>query len=132
LDSRILMWPGKQIYVVDDDSGFLKGIERLLRAHGFEVRTFSSAEEFEAAADPAKASCLIVDIHLDGSSGLELLCRLNRAGSKTPVVLVTGQASEVTQRAAAAAGCSAFLEKPFSGQVLMDALVEAVGPDFEI
>ena len=126
------MWPGKQIYVVDDDSGFLKGIERLLRNHGLEVRTFSSAEEFEAAADPTEASCLILDVHLDGISGVELLSRLKRSGSRIPVVLVTGQGSEVTRRAAAAAGCSAYLEKPFSGRVLMDALVEAVGPDFEI
>ena len=126
------MWPGKQIYVVDDDSGFLKGIERLLRLHGLEVRTFSSVEEFEAEADPTEAACLILDVHLDGISGIELLGRLNRSGSRMPVVLVTGQGSDVTRRAAAAAGCSAYLEKPFSGRVLMDALVEAVGPDFEI
>ena len=126
------MWPGKQIYVVDDDSGFLKGIERLLRAHGLDVRTFSSAEEFEAKADPTEASCLILDNHLYGISGVELLSRLKRSGSRLPVVLVTGQDSEVTRRAAAAAGCSAYLEKPFSGRELMDALLEAVGPDFEI
>ena len=123
------MWPGKRIYVVDDDSGFLKGIERLLRTNGLEVRTFSSAEQFEAEADPAEAVCLILDIHLDGISGIELLSRLNRSGSKTPVVLVTGQDSEVTRQAAAAAGCFAYLEKPFSGRMLMDALAEAVGPD---
>jgi FixJ family two-component response regulator len=126
------MWPGKQIYVVDDDSGFLKGIERLLRARGFEVRSFSSAEEFEAAADPTEASCLILDNHLSGISGVELLSRLKRSGSRIPVVIVTGQGSEATQRAAVAAGCSAYLEKPFSGTVLVDALVEAVGPDFQI
>ena len=55
-DSRTLMWPGKQIYVVDDDSGFLKGIVRLLRAHGLEVRTFCSAAEFEAKANPTEAA----------------------------------------------------------------------------
>jgi len=126
------MWPGKQIYVVDDDSGFLKGIERLLRAHGLDVRTFSSAEEFEAKADPADAACLILDVHLAGISGIELLNRLNQSEFKIPAVLVTGQDSEVTRRAAVAAGCSAYLEKPFSGRELMDALLEAVGPDFEI
>jgi len=78
-----MMWPGKQIYVVDDDSGFLKGIERLLRAHGLEVRTFSSAEEFEAKADPTEASCLILDNHLDRTSGVQLLSQLSGRGPES-------------------------------------------------
>ena len=120
---------GKLIHVVDDDRGFLKGIERLLIAHGLEVRTFSSAEEFQAEADLDEAACLILDIHLTGMSGIELLSRLTRSGSRIPVVLVTASDSEVTRRAAMAAGCNAYLQKPFPSSVLMEALAEAVGPD---
>ena len=79
-----LMPTGKLIHVVDDDRGFLKGIERLLSAHGLEVRTFSSAEEFQAEADLDEAACLILDIHLTGMSGIELLSRLTRWGSEDP------------------------------------------------
>jgi FixJ family two-component response regulator len=124
-----LMPTGKLIHVVDDDRGFRKGIERLLIAHGMEVRTFSSAEEFQAQADHDEPACIILDIHLTGMSGIELLSRLTRLGPRIPVVLVTASDSDVTRRAAMAAGCDAFLQKPFSSSVLMEALAEAVGPD---
>ena len=123
-----MMPTGKLIHVVDDDRGFLKGIERLLSAHGLEVRTFSSAEEFQAEADQDEAACLILDIHLTGMSGIELLGRLTRWGSTIPVVMVTASDSEVTRRAAMAAGCKAYLQKPFPSSALMAALAEAVGP----
>ena len=126
------MSAGILIHVVDDDCGFLKGIERLLNAHGIEVRTFSSAEEFQAGADPNEAACLILDIHLTGMSGIELLNRLSRWGCRIPVVLVTASDSEVTRRAAMAAGCDAYLQKPFPSSALMEVLAEAVGPDREL
>lgn len=116
---------GKLIHVVEDNPRFLKGIKRLLNAHGLEVRTFSSAEEFQADADPNEAACLILDIHLTGISGIELLNWLSRSGSTVPVILVTANDSEVTQRAAMAAGCNAYLRKPFPSSVLMKALDDA-------
>ena len=119
---------GRVIEIVDDDSGFLKGIERLLVAHGLEVRTFSSAEEFQAEADLDEAACLILDINLTGMSGIELLSQLTRSGCTIPVVLVTASDSEVTRRAATAAGCNGYLQKPFPSSALMKALAEAVGP----
>ena len=118
---------GKLIHVVDDDRGFRKGIERVLTAHGMEVRTFSSAEEFQADADLDEAVCIILDIHLTGMSGIELLSRLTRSGRRIPVVLVTASDSEVTRRAAMSAGCDAYLQKPFPSRLLMAALAEAIG-----
>ena len=120
---------GKLIHVVDDDRGFRKEIERLLIAHGLEVRAFSSAEEFQAQADLDEVACIILDIHLTGMSGIELLSRLTRLGPRIPVVLVTASDSEVIRRAAMAAGCDAYLQKPFSSSLLMEALAEAVGPE---
>lgn len=112
----------KPVHIVDDDLGVLKGIERLLSAHGLPVRTFSSAEEFLALADPSEAQCLILDIHLGGISGIELMQELRRSESKTPVVLITANDNELTRRAALASGCSAFLQKPVSAKVLLGAL----------
>jgi len=120
------MLQGALIHVVDDDSGFLRGIERLLKAHGLDVRTFASAEAFQADADPAAAACLVLDIHLGGITGIELLRRMSGAGSRVPVVLVTANDSEPTRRAARDAGCSAYLEKPVSARQLMDAINEAL------
>jgi FixJ family two-component response regulator len=112
----------KSIFVVDDDRGFRKGLERLLRAHGFEVRGYSSAEEFQATADANAAVCLIVDIGLGGISGIALRRQLSAAGCEVPVVFITASDSEPTRREALSSGCLAYLEKPFSASVLIDAI----------
>ena len=114
------------IHVVDDDVGFLKGVERLLTLHNLDVQTFGSAEEFQAKANPDSAACLILDIHLGSSSGIDLMHELSRRGSTTPVIFVTASDEEKTRRAAFAAGCSDLLLKPFSAQILIDALHKAV------
>jgi FixJ family two-component response regulator len=108
------------VHVVDDDGGFRKGLERLLKANGLKVRTFGSAEEFEEQADLTEAGCLILDIHLGGMSGIELRCKLTESGSEVPVVFVTASDNEATRRAAIDAGCLACLEKPFPASVLLD------------
>lgn len=115
-----------RILVVDDDPGFLKGIERLLRAKGFEVTGYSSAEEFQAYADLRDAACLILDIHLSGISGIELRRRQHGSGYNVPVIFITGNGSEATQEAAMAAGCAAYLEKPCRAKTLMDAVSAAL------
>ena len=120
------MYAGKPIHVVDDDLGFLKGIERLLVAHDLQVKTFDSAEEFRSQADPNEAACLILDIHLGSISGVELMRELSRRGAVTPVILITASDNECVRQAALAAGCSDFLQKPFSAVVLMDAIRKAV------
>ena len=123
------MQSGKLIYVVDDDVEYLRGIELLLSAHGLGTRTFTSAEALQADADVAEAECLILDIHLGGISGIELLYWLSGAGIGVPVVLVTANDTEATRKAAAAAGCGAFLVKPFSAKTLLDAMNRATRPD---
>jgi FixJ family two-component response regulator len=117
----------KPIHIVDDDVGFLEGIERLLSAHGLPVKSFSSAEAFRARADADDPCCVILDIHLGGISGIDLMRELFRSGSKTPVVLITANDSEYVRRAAMEAGCSAFLQKPVSGTLLLDAVRKVVG-----
>ena len=112
----------RRILVVDDDPGFRKGIERLLRVNGFKVSGFSSAEEFQAHADLDHAACLILDIHLGGISGIELRHQQRRSGSTVPVIFVTGKGSEANHKAALAAGCVAYLEKPCRAKALMDAV----------
>ena len=117
-----------RILVVDDDPGFLKGISRLLRAKGFEVAGYSSAEEFQAYADLRGAACLILDIHLSGISGIELSRQQRSLGSDVPVIFITGNGSEATHEAAMAAGCAGYLEKPCPAKKLMDAVSSALQP----
>jgi FixJ family two-component response regulator len=113
------------VIVVDDNSDFLKSVARLLTVHGFAVRTFISAEALLDNSDVQTATCLLLDIHLGGISGIELQRRLAALGSKCPVIFMTANDDEATRKAATDAGCIAYLKKPFAPQVLLDAIHKA-------
>jgi FixJ family two-component response regulator len=115
----------KVILVVDDDPGFLKGIARLLKHHGYDTEVFDSAERFLERAVPSRASCIVLDIHLDGMSGIELRRRLTSPGCP-PVIFMTGNDKESTHKEALEAGCIAYLRKPFPGHLLISAIDEAL------
>jgi FixJ family two-component response regulator len=114
------------VIVVDDDAGFLKGMARLLALNGVEARTFASAEALLESGSAQTATCLLLDIHLGGISGIELQRRLSTAGSKCPVIFMTGNDDEATRNEAVDAGCIAYLRKPFARQVLLNAIGKAV------
>jgi FixJ family two-component response regulator len=118
--------PGK-IIVVEDDALMARALERLLRAHGFAVRSFSSAEAYLALGADSDTICLLVDIRLAGISGVELRRGLLTAGSNVPVIFITAFDSESTHREALEVGYSAYLLKPFSASALIDAITTACG-----
>ena len=72
------------VIVVDDDAGMLKSLARLLAHHGIDSRTFASAEALLGSGSEPTATCLLLDIHLGGISGIELQRRLAASGSKCP------------------------------------------------
>ena len=113
------------IAVVEDDANMMKGIERLLDAHGFGIEAYRSAEAYLDSVAASKATCLVVDIHLGGMSGIELRRRLTASGSKLAVIFMTAVDSDETQREAMAAGCLAYLRKPFPAKSLIDAIGRA-------
>src|ERR1700704_549498 len=77
------------VIVVDDNAGFLKGVARLLAHNGIESRTFASAEALLDSGSAQTATCLLLDIHLGGISGIELQRRLAASGWKCPVIFMT-------------------------------------------
>jgi FixJ family two-component response regulator len=113
------------VAVVDDDPSMLKGLERLLNAHGFGTAVFPSAEEFLDRSDQSQISCLVLDVNLGGMSGFELRRELRASGSSLPVVFLTGVEDEGTRATAQREGCVAFLRKPFSGNLLIEAIGRA-------
>src|SRR5262245_57181482 len=117
----------RKLFVIDDDPGMLRTIERLLKVHGFDVQTFESAEAFLDSANPRDAGCLLLDIHLSGMSGIELRRQLTLSGISVPVIFITANDSEVTREAALEAGCIAYLAKPFPAVRLMNAIEQALG-----
>jgi len=113
------------IAVVDDDASMLKGIERLLGAHGFATKVFASAEAFLDLDGAADVDCLLVDIHLGGMSGIELRHQLKASDCKLPVIFMTAFDDEATRMQAQSAGCVAFLHKPFVANLLIAAIEQA-------
>jgi FixJ family two-component response regulator len=116
----------RNVIVVDDDSGFLKSVARLLSVHGFEIRTFNSAEALLDSDAARTATSMLLDIHLGGISGIELRRRLTASGSTCPVIFMTAIDDDATRNEALSAGCVAYLKKPFAPHLLLDALGKAM------
>jgi two-component system, LuxR family, response regulator FixJ len=119
--------PFPVICVVDDDASLLRALRRLLRTGGFRVEVFSSAEGFLQSEHRLRADCLVVDIRLDGMSGLELQESLVAAGSAVPVVFMTAHDDPSTRERASRVGAVDYLRKPFDEEVLIGAINRAIG-----
>jgi FixJ family two-component response regulator len=122
LDTDMMAQP-TVVIVVDDNAGLLKSLARLLAHHG---RTFASTEALLESDSAQAATCLLLDIHLGGISGIELQRRLAASGSTWPVIFMTANDDEATRNEALDAGCIAYLRKPFAHGVLLDAISKAV------
>ena len=115
------------ISVVDDDISVRKSLDRLIRSVGFEVRVFSSAEEFLNAERPRKSDCLILDVRLPGMNGIELLRYLIARRCNVPVIFLTAHGSDELARSEAASELTvAYLIKPFNADELLDAINAAL------
>jgi FixJ family two-component response regulator len=114
------------ISVVDDDVWAREGLQHLIAAIGYEVRTFESAEEFVASGSIAETACLITDLNMPGMSGLELQTHLRSAGHKTPIIIVTAYPTEEHRSRALKDGAISFMTKPMDERVLVDCLTHAI------
>ena len=114
------------VAIVDDDELFRRSIERLVRAAGFRVETFGSAEDFLDSADLDQTACAILDMKLPGMNGLDLQQRLITSSRPMPIVFVSAHDEAVTRANALRAGAIAFLKKPFDNSTLLDALHQSI------
>ena len=110
------------VEVVDNDPGVLKPVPPLLRAHGFFVEPYKSAEVFLQDCAGKDLACLVLDIHLEGMSGIDLRRRLVASDYAPPVIFMTAFDDAVTHQEATAAGCVAYLLKPFAASSLIEAI----------
>ena len=117
----------KIIFVVDDDPGMRLGVRRLLNQYGFETELFDSVEDFHERADVGRPDCLVLDIKLKNGSGIDLRRELTNSGVSVPAIFITANDTDYDRKAAADAGCVAYLTKPFSGKTLIDAVERATG-----
>jgi FixJ family two-component response regulator len=115
------------IAIIDDDLGLRKALGRLLSIYGYRSETFGSAEEFLLAAPTSKVTCILVDINLGDTSGLELVRQLSVSGLKFPVIFISGVDDETTKSRAMELGCIALLRKPILAHLLLEAIKKATG-----
>lgn len=112
------------IYVVDDDEAVRDSLRIMLEARGFGVRSFQSGEEFLEALGPAMDGCVLLDVNMPGLSGFDVQQRLR--GSGLPIIVVTGHGDVPSAVRAMKAGAVDFVEKPFSDEVILDAIARAL------
>jgi len=113
------------IIVVEDDVSLNQALCRLLQVAGFRTHSFTSAESALANEPSGEVRCWVVDARLPGMSGLDLCSELFQA-SPRPMIVVTAHDDALTRSRAAAMG-AAYLTKPFTGRVLIDAIVRLTG-----
>jgi FixJ family two-component response regulator len=110
------------VIVIDDDQSVREALGSLLRSVGFQVKLFSSVDEFLRTAPPQGPTCLVLDVRLPGQSGLELQRELAATSKQLPIVFITGHGDIPMSVQAMKGGAIEFLTKPFRDQDLLDAI----------
>jgi FixJ family two-component response regulator len=114
------------VLVVDDDISVRESLELLIRHEGLEVETFVSAQEFLGRPRVTVPSCLVLDISLPGLNGLDLQKRIAAERHEMPIIFITGHGDIPKTVQAMKAGAVEFLTKPFSDEILMNAIHNAL------
>jgi two-component system response regulator FixJ len=114
------------VYVIDDDDGARESLEFLLDCAGVRVRSFASADAFLKASPPLAGACVVTDVRMPGTGGIELVEQLRKRGEEVPVIVITGHADVPLAIKAMKAGVADFIEKPFDDAVMLDAIRQAL------
>lgn len=115
------------IAVVDDEEPVRKALKRLLRAAGLQVEIYASGREFLERAAQRRPDCLVLDLHMPGTSGLQLLRQINAGGEPMAIVIITAHDTPETREQCLAAGARAYLRKPLDDRLLFNAISAAIG-----
>ncbi len=121
--------PEGTVFVVDDDAAMRDSLRWLIESVGLRVEAFATADDFLARHDPERPGCLVLDVRMPGMSGLELQDELARLDVRLPAIVITGHADVPMAVRAVKGGALDFLQKPFSDQVLLDRIRQALDLD---
>ena len=125
------MNPTPTVFIVDDDPAMRDSLAFLIGSVGRQVETYASGEQFLEAYDEQRPGCIVLDVRMPGLSGLELMEKLQVDRFAPPVVLITGHGDIPMAVRALKAGAFDFIEKPFSDQVLLERIQQALQQDGE-
>ena len=117
------------MFIVDDDTSFLRSLSRLLTAVGYSVEAFNSAHDFFARPSPERPGCVVADLQMPNINGLQLQESLRKSGNPLPVVFLTGQGDIPTTVNAMRSGAEDFLTKRAPQEDILAAVERALERD---
>jgi two-component system response regulator FixJ len=117
------------VYIVDDDPAVRDALSVVLSLEGFAVKGFRSGDDFLHAARKVVPACIILDVHMPGKSGIDILGALNAESYPAPVFIISGQGDIPTAVQAIRNGALDFIEKPFNAETLVTRVREAIAAE---
>ena len=122
--------PAPLVAIVDDDHAVCVSLDGLMRAYGYRIEMFGSAEAFLASDALKTAACVVSDVQIEGGmSGIELARRLKEIASEPPIFLISAFADEDVQKRAKDAGARLLFKKPFDCCQLIERIEAAMAED---
>jgi FixJ family two-component response regulator len=121
-------FPG-EIFVVDDDAAIRDLLALLLSGQGYKVVGFADGDSLAAAIRTQSPACILLDVHIPGKSGLDILKELNARNHPAPVIIISGKGDITMAVDAIKSGALDFIEKPFSGSDVVARVREAIAAD---
>jgi FixJ family two-component response regulator len=121
-----LICKGATVLVVDDEPSVLSALTRLIRAAGFQVKAFNRPSALLANEVPTTNACMLVDVHLPETNGIELCKALAASGRRLAAILITGRNEAETQRLIEKSHPVAVLFKPVDERTLLEAVTQAL------
>jgi len=122
---------GPTLFIIDDQASVRHALSEMLNVFGFAVETYQSADAFLANLDPARPGCIVADVRMPGTDGIELAREVARRKVALPVVLISGHADVPMAVAAIKAGAEDFIEKPIDDVQLVAAINRGLARLFE-
>jgi len=113
---------GRLVFLVDDDEAVRKALRRVLAASGFQVKVFANGVDFLDAVAAQRPDCLVIDLHMPGLTGLDVLRQLMHLEPRVPAIVITAHDEPDTRDQCLLAGAQAYLCKPLDAKVLMDTI----------
>jgi FixJ family two-component response regulator len=116
-----------RVAIVDDDKSIRKALLRLFHQNGYRAEAFSSAADFLDSVSAQTPDCVILDIRMPVTTGLELLRQMQKWQSSPPVIVITAHDDQQTRDACKSLGTKHYLIKPIDGKILLEHVRNAVG-----
>jgi len=114
------------IYIVDDDPAVRDALSVLFNMEGYVVETFSDGDTFVNSARKSIPACVMLDVHMPGRSGIEILKALNAENYPAPIFIISGQGDIPMAVEAIRNGAFDFVEKPFSAETVLERVRESI------